>query len=36
MGVPGAGDIYNSKSYYYPAELLYFGNSPIRTTVSKL
>lgn len=34
MGVPGAGDVYNSKSYYYPAELLYFGNSPIRTTAS--
>lgn len=34
MGVPGSGDIYNSKSYFYPAELLYFGNSPIRTTAS--
>lgn len=32
MGMPGAGSVYNAKSYYYPAELLYFGNSPVRTT----
>lgn len=32
MGVPGSGDTYNALSYFYPAELLYFGNSPIRTS----
>ena len=31
-GTPGAGNTYNAKSYFYPAELLYFGNSPIRTS----
>ena len=33
-GTPSAeaGGAYNAKSYYYPAELLYFGNSPIRTS----
>ena len=32
MGVtPGSGS-YNAESYYYPAELMYFGNSPVRTT----
>ncbi|MBP5720383.1 MAG: hypothetical protein J6W82_04905 [Bacteroidales bacterium] len=32
MGVtPGSGG-YNINSYYYPAELMYFGNSPIRTS----
>lgn len=35
MGVPGAGDTYNALSYFYPAELLYFGNSPIRTTTAE-
>jgi len=34
MGVPGTGDTYNAQSYYYPAELMYFGNSPIRTSNS--
>lgn len=33
MGVPGSGEAtYNAKSYYYPAELLYFGNSPVRVS----
>ena len=33
MGTPGSGTaVYNAKSYFYPAELLYFGNSPIRTS----
>lgn len=31
-GAAIAGDTYNAKSYYYPAELMYFGNSPIRTS----
>ena len=35
-GLPGAGATYNGKSYYYPAELLYFGNSPIRTSAADL
>lgn len=35
-GLPGAGATYNGKSYYYPAELLYFGNSPIRTSSADL
>ncbi len=30
MGLPGAGATYNAQSYYYPAELMYFGNSPVR------
>lgn len=32
MGLPSG--TYNAKSYYYPAELIYFGNSPIRTSSS--
>lgn len=32
MGVPGVGDTYNARSYFYPAELIYFGNSPVRTS----
>lgn len=35
-GLPGVGATYNSKSYFYPAELLYFGNSPIRTSGADL
>lgn len=31
-GDPEAGGKYNAESYYYPSELLYFGNSPIRTS----
>lgn len=31
-GTPTSGGAYNEKSYYYPAELLYFGNSPIRVS----
>lgn len=31
-GTPTTGNAYNEKSYYYPAELLYFGNSPIRVS----
>lgn len=31
-GAPTSGSTYNEKSYYYPAELLYFGNSPIRVS----
>lgn len=27
-----ASGAYNAESYYYPAELVYFGNSPIRTS----
>lgn len=34
MGIPGSGSTYNAQSYYYPAELMYFGNSPIRTSNS--
>lgn len=34
MGLPGAGATYNAKSYYYPAELMYFGNSPIRVSAT--
>lgn len=33
-GLPGSGDKYNGKSYFYPSELLYFANSPIRATDS--
>lgn len=33
-GLPGSGDVYNAKSYFYPSELLYFANSPIRTTAA--
>lgn len=32
MGSPIAGNAYNAESYFYPAELMYFGNSPIRTS----
>lgn len=35
-GLPGSGDVYNGKSYYYPSELLYFGNSPVRTSSSDM
>lgn len=28
-GTPTSGTAYNAESYYYPAELMYFGNSPI-------
>ena len=31
-GTPGSGDTYNAQDYFYPAELIYFGNSPIRTS----
>lgn len=31
-GAPSAGGAYNAYSYYYPAEILYFGNSPIRVS----
>ena len=32
-GIPGDADEgYSAESYYYPAELLYFGNSPLRTS----
>lgn len=32
MGIPGVASDYNARSYFYPVELLYFGNSPIRAT----
>ena len=32
MGGAMEGGAYNAESYYYPAELMYFGNSPIRTS----
>lgn len=32
MGDPSAGATYNATSYYYPSELLYFGNSPLRVS----
>ena len=32
MGGIAEGGGFNAESYYYPAELLYFGNSPIRAT----
>ncbi len=32
MGGIMAGGSFNAESYYYPAELMYFGNSPVRTT----
>ena len=35
-GLPGVGATYNGKSYYYPAELLYFANSPIRTSAADM
>lgn len=34
MGLPEAGAVYNAQSYYYPAELMYFGNSPIRVSAT--
>ena len=32
MGGAAEGGSFNAESYYYPAELMYFGNSPIRTS----
>ena len=32
MGGVMEGGSFNAESYFYPAELLYFGNSPIRTS----
>lgn len=32
----GASSGYSAEDYYYPAELLYFGNSPIRTSEKDL
>lgn len=29
---PTSGALYDASSYYYPAEILYFGNSPVRTS----
>jgi len=34
MGGVMEGGSFNAESYFYPAELLYFGNSPIRTSDS--
>ena len=34
MGGVMEGGQFNAESYFYPAELLYFGNSPIRTSDS--
>lgn len=34
-GLPTSGTNYNAESYYFPAELLYFGNGPIRTSAKK-
>ena len=31
-GTPAVGSEYTAESYFYPAELLYFGNSPVRTS----
>lgn len=31
-GTPSEGGAYNATSYYYPSELLYFGNSPLRVS----
>ena len=31
-GLPQSGVTYNAESYYFPAELLYFGNGPIWTS----
>lgn len=31
-GTPSGGGAYNATSYYYPAEILYFGNSPLRVS----
>lgn len=32
-GTPGEGSVdYDANSYYFPAELLYFGNSPVRVS----
>ncbi len=31
-GRPGSGQEYNANNYYYPAQLLYFGNSPLRAS----
>lgn len=35
-GDPSEGGAYNAESYYYPAELIYFANSPLRTTDTEL
>ena len=35
MGGAMEGGQFNAESYFYPAELLYFGNSPIRTSDSE-
>ncbi|MBO7371288.1 MAG: hypothetical protein J6U34_02155 [Bacteroidales bacterium] len=35
MGGVMEGGQFNAESYFYPAELLYFGNSPIRTSDSE-
>ena len=34
QGLPQEGTIYNAESYYFPAELLYFGNGAIRTSTT--
>lgn len=34
-GTPGSGITYNANNYYYPAELLYFGNSPLRASTKE-
>lgn len=34
-GNPGSGVTYNANNYYYPAELLYFGNSPLRASTTE-
>lgn len=31
-GAPSIGGSYDALSYYYPAEILYFGNSPVRAS----
>jgi len=31
-GDPGEGTAYNANSYFYPSELLYFANSPLRVS----
>ena len=31
-GTPTSGNAYSAESYFYPAELMYFGNSPVRTS----
>lgn len=34
-GTPGSGVKYNANNYYYPAELLYYGNSPLRASTTE-